>query len=188
VKQFNPSNPGPCEGPHSFANHVRVDHSKLLALRSFAIHVQLVAIRTRPPVFHATDAQLASTKIRREATIARCALLAQALGFWVPSPCRTVVARLGPSTSETTAPSIAFRAAKGWTVHWLQESRISSLDSPAAPNLLLGLFGFMWHQICCAQLRNLSLCHTMSISAPRFREFDEATIQPWRRCKTDTET
>ena len=151
-----------------------MDHSKLLGLRSFAILVPLAATRTRPPVFHATDAQWASTKIRREATLARCALLAQALGFWVPSPCRTVVARLGPSTSETTAPSTAFHVVKGWTVHWPQPSRISSLESPAKASTLL--LGFIWTEIlfCCARLINLST------HQPRFREFDQATIQPWR--------
>ena len=166
------------EGLPSSANHAMVDLSNPPGHRCPAIFAQLAATRTRPPVFHATDAQLASTKTRKEAATADCALLAQALASWDPSPLLTVAARLDPSTLVKTAASPAFPVVKGWSVRWLRPLEVSGLESPArAPNLLLGVVGWV---LGVGPALGIVSGPSIFVHPPRFQGSEEATFQPWR--------
>lgn len=101
-----------------FALSVPVDHSKRLGHPCHAIFVQRAATRTRPRVLGATAVRLANTKTKRANLAAKSALRVPPRYCLGPTPCQTVAARLGLSTSPVVRLWSAFHAVRGWTARF----------------------------------------------------------------------
>ena len=95
-----------------------MDHSKRLGHRCHAIFVQRAATRTRPRVLCATAVRLANTKAKRANLAAKSALRVPPRYCLGPTPCQTVAAWLGLSTSPVVRLWSAFHAVRGWTARF----------------------------------------------------------------------